>query len=75
VARRTLRAKGCFAPSAFAALRGHVDGGSLSGRGVDRVLRLARTIADLGAADEVEGIHVGSALAFRISSDEDEVAA
>ena len=38
---------------------------SLSGRGHDRVLRVARTVADLRGCDEVEADHVAAALAFR----------
>jgi magnesium chelatase family protein len=37
----------------------------LSGRGWDRTLRLARTIADLDASDEVRVLHVSEALALR----------
>ena len=39
----------------------------LSGRGQDRVLRLARTIADLAGADEVEGDHLDEAIGYRMS--------
>jgi magnesium chelatase family protein len=38
---------------------------SLSARGYDRVLRVARTIADLDASDGVLASHVGEALQFR----------
>jgi len=37
----------------------------LSGRGHDRALRLARTIADLAASDRVEARHIGEALMLR----------
>ncbi len=39
--------------------------GMLSARGHDRVLRVARTIADLGGAENVSAIHLGGALAYR----------
>jgi magnesium chelatase family protein len=39
----------------------------LSGRGQDRVLRLARTIADLAGADEVEADHLDEAIGYRMS--------
>jgi magnesium chelatase family protein len=38
---------------------------ALSARGYDRVLRVARTIADLDAADQVGAEHVAEALQFR----------
>ena len=39
----------------------------LSGRGQDRVLRLARTIADLDGADKVETQHLDEAVGYRMS--------
>jgi magnesium chelatase family protein len=38
---------------------------TLSARGFERVLRVARTIADLDASDPVSADHVGEALHFR----------
>ena len=46
-------------------LEGHLQLG-LSGRGHDRVLRLARTIADLAGRDRVEGRDIDEALGFRM---------
>ena len=42
----------------------------LSARGFHRLLRLARTVADLVASDAVEASHVAEALHFRAESDE-----
>jgi magnesium chelatase family protein len=39
----------------------------LSGRGQDRVLRLARTIADLGQSEQVERDHLDEAIGYRLT--------
>ncbi|HEU4355068.1 MAG TPA: YifB family Mg chelatase-like AAA ATPase [Actinomycetota bacterium] len=44
-----------------------VDGMALTGRGFDRALKVARTIADLDAAREVERDHVSEALGYRMN--------
>jgi magnesium chelatase family protein len=43
----------------------HHESRGLSGRGHDRVLRLARTIADLAPAERIEEAHLGEALGLR----------
>ncbi len=43
-----------------------LEAGALSGRGHDRVLRLARTIADLGGRDRVTASDLDEALGYRL---------
>lgn len=50
-------------------LRMQVDGG-LSGRARERVLRVARTLADLEGADDVTEDHLSAALGFRLTDRE-----
>ncbi|MGZ5313365.1 MAG: magnesium chelatase subunit ChlI family protein, partial [Solirubrobacterales bacterium] len=52
-------------PDAEAVLAAGRDKLGLSGRGWDRALRVARTIADLAAAERIEAPHVGEALGLR----------
>jgi predicted ATPase with chaperone activity len=44
--------------------------GALSARGYHRVLRVARTLADLDGADKVERVHLAEALSYRALADE-----
>ena len=48
-----------------------IDSRVLSGRGLDRVKRIARTIADLAGSDTVLDEHVGEALSHRLRHDGD----
>ncbi len=75
VSKTQLRLRGRFRPSAFPQLQVFVDNGSLTGRGFERVLRIARTIADLQGSDDVDEDHVAEALAFRLNDDREAVAA
>jgi magnesium chelatase family protein len=52
-------------PRGEAILTDSYDKGTLSARGRERVLRVARTIADLDASDVVTDSHVRAALALR----------
>ncbi len=51
-------------------LGGAVERAALSGRGFDRVLRVARTIADLAGSHRVDAEHVSEALSYREALDE-----
>lgn len=51
--------------SGRALLAGAAEAGRISARGWTRVLRLARTIADLEGVDAVRRVHVAEALAYR----------
>ena len=46
-------------------LGANIDRGNLTGRGYDRVRRVARTLADLGESERVESVHVLEALSYR----------
>ncbi len=48
-------------------LLGSVESGSLTGRGHDRVLRLARTVADLAGRDRITSDDLDEALAYRLA--------
>jgi magnesium chelatase family protein len=49
-----------------------VEHSALSGRGFDRVLKVARTIADLDGAERVGVGHVAEALSYREAFDTEE---
>ena len=60
-------AKFCRPDAAGRALLGRaVEKIGLSARGYDRVLKVARTIADLGRARDVASDHVAEALQYRL---------
>ncbi|HYP24386.1 MAG TPA: ATP-binding protein, partial [Actinomycetota bacterium] len=65
VSKRTLLLAGRFRPEAYEQLHGAIDEYRLTGRGTDRVLRVARTVADLRGSEHVGPGDVVSALGFR----------
>jgi len=56
--------------SGMALLRDAADSMHLSARGYHRVLRVARTLADLDGADKVGRVHLAEALSYRALTDE-----
>jgi magnesium chelatase family protein len=62
---RLLREHVQLHPAARTVLDGYYDDRKISARGCDRVLKVARTIADLAGADAVQRQHVHEAMAFR----------
>jgi magnesium chelatase family protein len=56
--------------SGMALLREAADAMRLSARGYHRVLRVARTLADLDGLDKVGRVHLAEALSYRALADE-----
>jgi magnesium chelatase family protein len=54
----------------LALLRDAADAMRLSARGYHRVLRVARTLADLDGHDKVGRVHLAEALSYRAMADE-----
>ncbi|HTE62863.1 MAG TPA: YifB family Mg chelatase-like AAA ATPase [Solirubrobacteraceae bacterium] len=63
---RLLRELGCATPAAERLLYELHDRNRLSARGHGRILRVARTVADLDGADEVESDHILRAASLRL---------
>ncbi|MGB6415468.1 MAG: YifB family Mg chelatase-like AAA ATPase [Pseudolabrys sp.] len=62
-------------PAGMALLRDAADSMRVSARGYHRILRVARTLADLDAADSVGRVHLAEALSYRALADEIQSAA
>jgi magnesium chelatase family protein len=75
VSKKALLASGQFRDEAYEYLRSVLDKHRLTGRGMDRVLRVARTIADLRQSEDVTRDDVANALGFRCTTERREVAA
>src|SRR5262249_60796309 len=57
-------------PAGLTLLREAADSMRLSARGYHRVLRVARTLADLDAAESVGRVHLAEALSYRALADD-----
>ena len=66
------RREAALTPKAEEALARAVDRHHLTGRGFDRILKVARTVADLDGAARVDAPHLLEALSFRGSLDRPE---
>jgi magnesium chelatase family protein len=67
VSGRALRSIAQLAPDTAQRLAELADNERLSGRGTERLLRVARTVADLAGADAVEAEHLEEAARWRPS--------
>ena len=65
VAGADVRRYCALGPDATAVLRAASAKGQLSARALDRIARVARTIADLGHSAEIGAVHVAEAIAYR----------
>jgi predicted ATPase with chaperone activity len=64
------RVRAALIACGLALLRDAADSMHLSARGYHRVLRVARTLADLDGAEKVGRVHLAEALSYRALTDE-----
>jgi magnesium chelatase family protein len=57
--------QGVLAPEASALLRVAMEQLSLSARAFHRILKVARTVADLGGSERIESPHLAEAIQYR----------
>ena len=62
---KELRTYCALSPEGEELMRGAFEAMGLSARSHDRILRVARTIADLDGAEEIEVSHIAEAIQYR----------
>jgi magnesium chelatase family protein len=71
----TARREARLAPGAEDLLARAVESMALTGRGFDRALKVARTVADLEGQERIQAVHMAEALSYRTSFEGEEAMA